>query len=77
MRRHSHRPQRTIRRPAEVRGVGFLTGASVRVRFLPAPPSSGVVFLRADLPGRPRLPAHVTQVTGTARRTTLGRPPTR
>ena len=75
MRRHSHRPQRTIRRPAEVRGVGFLTGANVRVRFLPAPPSSGVVFVRADLPGRPRLPAHVTQVTGTARRTTLGRAP--
>jgi UDP-3-O-acyl N-acetylglucosamine deacetylase len=58
-----------------VRGVGFLTGADVRARFVPAPPSSGVVFVRADLPGRPRLPAHVTQVTGTARRTTLGRPP--
>ena len=38
MRRHSDRCQRTIARPAEVRGVGFLTGASVRLRFLPAPP---------------------------------------
>lgn len=75
MRRHSSRPQRTIHRPAEVRGIGFLTGADVRLRFLPAPPSSGVVFVRADLPSRPRLPAHVTQVTGTARRTTLGRSP--
>lgn len=75
MRRHSSRPQRTILRPAEVHGVGYLTGANVRVRFLPAPPSSGVVFVRADLPGQPRLPAHVSQVTGTHRRTTLGRLP--
>jgi UDP-3-O-acyl N-acetylglucosamine deacetylase len=30
------------------------------------------VFVRADLPGRPRLSAHVSRVTGTARRTTLG-----
>ena len=75
MRRHSYRPQRTILRAAEVTGVGFLTGNDVRLRFLPAPPSSGVVFVRVDLPGRPRLPAHVSQVTGTQRRTTLGRAP--
>ena len=73
MRRLSYRPQRTILRPAEVRGIGFLTGADVCLRFSPAPPSSGVVFVRADLPGTPRLPAHVSQVSGTARRTTLGR----
>lgn len=73
MRRHSFRPQRTILRTAEVTGVGFLSGTKVRLRFLPAPPSSGVVFVRSDLPGRPRLPAHVNQVTGTQRRTTLGR----
>ena len=75
MRRHSYRPQRTLLRPAEVFGIGFLAGDEVRLRFLPAPPSSGVVFVRADLPGRPRVPAHVSQVTGTQRRTTLGRPP--
>ncbi len=72
MRRHSTRPQRTIVRPSEVRGVGFLTGADVRLRFLPAPPSSGVVFVAADLPDRPSIRAHVDQVTGTQRRTTLG-----
>ena len=76
MRRHSLRPQRTIVRPSEVRGVGFLTGAHVCLRFLPAPPSSGVVFVRADLPDAPRVPAHVAHVTGTQRRTTLGHPPT-
>src|SRR5262245_51885242 len=70
-----HRPQRTVLLPAEVAGVGFLTGAAVRARFLPAPPSSGVVFVRTDLSPPARIPAHVDQVTGTARRTTLGRPP--
>jgi UDP-3-O-acyl N-acetylglucosamine deacetylase len=71
----SARGQRTIRRPAEVRGTGFLTGATVRLRFVPAPPDTGVVFVRTDLRGRPSVPARVDQVTGTQRRTTLGQPP--
>jgi UDP-3-O-acyl N-acetylglucosamine deacetylase len=75
VRKYSYRPQRTLARPAEVRGIGFLTGAAVRLRLLPAPPGSGVVFVRADLPRRPQVPAHVAQVTGTHRRTTLGQPP--
>jgi len=69
---HSYRSQRTLARPVEVTGIGFLTGAHVRVRFLPAPPSSGVVFVRTDLQPSVSIPAHVDQVTGTARRTTLG-----
>jgi UDP-3-O-acyl N-acetylglucosamine deacetylase len=62
-------------RPAEVWGVGYLTGATVRLRFVPAPPSSGIVFVRTDLRPRLHLPAHVQNVTGTKRRTTLGQPP--
>jgi UDP-3-O-acyl N-acetylglucosamine deacetylase len=75
VRRFSYRYQRTIARPAEVWGVGYLTGATVRLRFLPAPPSSGVVFVRTDLRPRLQVPAHVDHVTGTQRRTTLGHPP--
>ncbi|HEY7428873.1 MAG TPA: UDP-3-O-acyl-N-acetylglucosamine deacetylase [Gemmataceae bacterium] len=75
MRRLSYRYQRTIARPTEVWGVGYLTGATVRLRFVPAPPSSGVVFVRTDLRPRLYLPAHVENVTGTQRRTTLGHPP--
>lgn len=75
MRRHNYRPQRTLARPAEVRGIGFLTGAVVTLRFLPAPPSAGVVFVRTDLRPRATVPAHITQVTGTRRRTTIGLPP--
>ncbi len=75
MRRHAYRYQRTICRPAEVWGVGFLTGATVRLRFLPAPPETGVVFVRTDLRPPATIPAHIDQVTGTQRRTTLGRLP--
>jgi UDP-3-O-acyl N-acetylglucosamine deacetylase len=75
VRRHSSRPPRTIRRPVEVVGVGFLTGSTVRLRFAPAGPSAGVTFSRTDLPGKPRVAAHVGRVTDTNRRTTLGRAP--
>ncbi len=75
MRRLGYRYQRTLARPAEVIGVGFLTGAAVRLRFLPAPPDAGVAFARTDLRSARLLPARVDQVSGTQRRTTLGRPP--
>jgi UDP-3-O-acyl N-acetylglucosamine deacetylase len=75
VRRQGYRYQRTIGRPAEVEGVGFLTGANVRLRFVPAPPDTGIVFVRTDLRPRAFVPAHVAHVTGTARRTTLGHPP--
>jgi UDP-3-O-[3-hydroxymyristoyl] N-acetylglucosamine deacetylase len=75
MRRHSYRFQRTLARSVEVQGIGFLTGASVRLRFGPAPPCAGVVFVRTDLHPRAHVPARIDQVTGTHRRTTLGEPP--
>jgi UDP-3-O-acyl N-acetylglucosamine deacetylase len=75
VRRHSYRSQRTVARPAEFEGIGFLTGAAVRLRFVPAAPDTGVVFVRTDLLARPQLPARIDQVTGTKRRTTLGRSP--
>src|SRR5439155_8766482 len=62
-------------RAAEVQGIGFLTGEMVRLRFQPAPPSTGVVFLRTDLRTKPRIPAHIDNVIGTQRRTTLGHGP--
>ncbi|MBI3411220.1 MAG: UDP-3-O-[3-hydroxymyristoyl] N-acetylglucosamine deacetylase [Planctomycetes bacterium] len=68
----SHRQQRTISRPADVHGTGFLTGKTVHLRFRPAPANTGVVFVRADLGPRACIAAHVDNVTGTHRRTTLG-----
>ena len=73
--RTTYRYQRTIARPAELTGVGFLTGAAVTLRFHPAPASTGVVFVRTDLKPPVQIPARIEQVTGTARRTTLGEAP--
>ena len=67
----STRRQRTIARPAEVRGVGFFHGADVMIRFEPAEPDSGIVFERVDLPGRPRVPARLESVRPSQRRTTI------
>ena len=71
-----YRHQRTLAKPVEVRGVGFITGARARLRFAPAPADTGLAFVRADLPGRPAIAARPDRVTGTARRTTLGPPET-
>src|SRR5687768_16668258 len=69
------RPQRTIARPAEAEGTGFITGKRIRLRFLPAPANTGVQFARTDLGPEAVVPAHIDQVTGTARRTTIGKSP--
>lgn len=74
MRVIGYRQQRTTERPAEMRGVGFITGSAVRLRLLPAPADSGIVFRRVDLPGSPVIAARTSNVTGTQRRTTLGSP---
>lgn len=40
-----------------VSGRGYWTGAPNTLTFVPAPPRSGVHFVRADLPGSPRIHA--------------------
>ena len=39
----------TIQRPVEASGVGLHSGVAVSIRILPAPPSTGIVFIRTDL----------------------------
>jgi len=41
--------QLTIQRPAEVEGVGLHTAVRSRVRLVPAPADTGIVFRRVDL----------------------------
>jgi UDP-3-O-[3-hydroxymyristoyl] N-acetylglucosamine deacetylase len=41
----------TVQRPVETSGVGLHSGVPVRIRILPAPPSTGIVFVRTDLDG--------------------------
>jgi UDP-3-O-[3-hydroxymyristoyl] N-acetylglucosamine deacetylase/3-hydroxyacyl-[acyl-carrier-protein] dehydratase len=69
------RPQRTIAREAGVRGISFLGGRDVRLRFRPAEAGSGVVFVRTDLPDRPSVPALIQNVVPRQRRTAIERGP--
>src|SRR5215813_9670282 len=39
----------TIQRPVEAEGIGLHHGVPVRIRVLPAPPMTGIVFVRTDL----------------------------
>lgn len=71
----STRFERTIAKPAEVEGIGFITGAFVHLRFCPAAPGTGIQFLRTDIAQSVPIRAHVGNVTGTQRRTTLGEKP--
>jgi len=41
----------TVQRPVEACGVGLHSGVPVRSRIQPAPPSTGIVFIRTDLDG--------------------------
>jgi UDP-3-O-[3-hydroxymyristoyl] N-acetylglucosamine deacetylase len=55
----------TLRRPVEAAGIGLHSGVAVKIRILPAPPSTGIVFVRTDLEGF-QVPAswrHVARVS--------------
>jgi UDP-3-O-[3-hydroxymyristoyl] N-acetylglucosamine deacetylase len=64
--------QNTIRSRSEVQGVGIHSGESSSVTFVPAPPNTGVHFVRKDLPGHPSIKVHADSVTATGYATTLG-----
>lgn len=65
------RKQRTVRKHAELRGVGLHEGVEARLRIGPAAAGSGVTFVRSDLPNQPRIPARVGNLTERERRTAL------
>ncbi len=55
----------SIQRPVEASGIGLHSGVEVNIRILPAPPSTGLVFIRTDLE-RFAIPAswrHVARVS--------------
>jgi len=66
--------QTTLAREMHYEGVGLHTGANCRTTFRPAPPDSGLVFVRGDLEGRPRIkvtPGNAVYDTQRGRRTIL------
>ncbi len=64
--------QRTIAESASYSGVGLHTGSLTTVTFRPAPPDSGIVFVRTDLEDRPVIPAVLDHVVDVSRGTTIG-----
>jgi UDP-3-O-[3-hydroxymyristoyl] N-acetylglucosamine deacetylase len=59
------RYETTVRRWVEAHGVGLHSGVQVSIRILPAPVSTGIVFIRTDLENFP-IPAswrHVAKVS--------------
>jgi UDP-3-O-[3-hydroxymyristoyl] N-acetylglucosamine deacetylase/3-hydroxyacyl-[acyl-carrier-protein] dehydratase len=65
--------QRTIGKEVTISGVGLHLGSESRLIFKPAPSGSGVVFVRTDLPGCPRIRADIANtVDGVVRRTSVG-----
>jgi UDP-3-O-acyl N-acetylglucosamine deacetylase len=69
------RVQRSLAESVSVSGVGLIAGARVTVTFRPAPADSGIVFHRIDQRRPEPIRASADLVTGTERRTTLGRGP--
>ena len=67
----SFRNQNTIAQSVSLTGFGFWTGKDVTIQFRPAPPNSGIVFVRNDLFGQPRIPALVCNREEKPRQTSL------
>ncbi len=65
--------RKTLARPATVEGIGLHLGIRCKLTFQPARAREGIVFRRTDCPGLPRIRAHVSEVSGSERRTQLGK----
>ena len=64
--------QKTIKKAASFSGIGLHTGEETTITFRPAPPDTGIVFIRTDLPDRPHIKADVAHVVDISRGTTIG-----
>src|SRR6202041_2255037 len=62
--------QFTIGRPVEAAGVGLHTAVQSKLRLVPAPAGTGIVFRRTDLDGF-RIEAHVRNVARVSYATSL------
>jgi len=64
--------RRTLAQSARVSGIGLHTGSPASAVCQGAPSGQGIVFRRTDLPGAPVIPARLSEVQSTERRTVLG-----
>lgn len=64
--------QKTIKTEARLSGKGLFGGKDVRVRFIPAPPETGVVFVRTDMEPAVVIKVRPENIVHRDRRTALG-----
>ena len=67
--------QKTIEKEVSFSGYGIHTGKEVNAKFKPALADSGVNFVRVDLPGKPVVKAHISNIIDPKkrlRRTSIG-----
>lgn len=67
--------QKTIKKPIELNGIGLHTGIKVNLKFKPAPPDTGINFIRVDIKDSPMIKAnicHVLEQEKSPRRTSIG-----
>jgi UDP-3-O-[3-hydroxymyristoyl] N-acetylglucosamine deacetylase/3-hydroxyacyl-[acyl-carrier-protein] dehydratase len=67
--------QKTIRKPIELSGIGLHTGVKVNLKFKPAPPDTGINFIRVDIKDSPMIKAnicHILEQERSPRRTSIG-----
>src|SRR5271154_3691420 len=57
--------QRTLKNSIKTTGVGLHTGTRVDLTLRPAPPDTGILFHRVDLPQAVAIPAHASYVGDT------------
>ena len=64
--------QRTLRDEVSCTGIGLHSGQKVKLHIKPAPPDSGIRFIRKDLPGQPVIDANSENVVDTNLCTVVG-----
>ena len=65
------RNQRTIKSPVTIQGTGLHSGEDITVTLRPAEVDTGVVFVRTDLAGKPRIPLRRESVLQKDRQTAI------
>ena len=54
--------QKTLKKAVTLNGIGLHSGQAARVTLNPGKPNQGLVFMRSDMEGQPRIPAHFKNV---------------
>ncbi len=66
------RAQNTLAREVVMDGIGLFSGMKIRMKFIPAPENTGIIFRRTDLSDIPSFSATYDHLAGTPRCTNLG-----